>query len=209
MPRPRMEAGRHDHCDRVPLAICARWPSGANSAFPDSGEISPLRWDCSRAMLPIAARTSEFVAAADPDLTFASPQRDGVRNARGRAPLRACARHGSLRSQRAVCSVHRLIAGAAQTGFGSPYGLCGMVRGQCTIPPRRGSPKPGSTPSLVLVELQPGNLLTMHPFSLLLGSLLLGISLFAASLVLSLTLLEGSKRRDSAKARSPSRGRRW
>jgi len=35
----------------------------------------------------------------------------------------------------------------------------------------------------------------MDPFSLLLASLLLGISLFAASLVLSLALLEGVKRR--------------
>ena len=40
----------------------------------------------------------------------------------------------------------------------------------------------------------------MDPFSLLLASLLLGITLFAASLLLSLALLEGSKRRrNSAK----------
>jgi hypothetical protein len=45
----------------------------------------------------------------------------------------------------------------------------------------------------------------MDPFSLLLASLLLGITLFAASLLLSLGLLEGSKRRRLfRKAGSPS-----
>src|SRR5262245_29686385 len=117
---------------------------------------------------------------------------------------------GSLRSQRAVCWArpgsalglcalvcHGGSKGLAQPGQPSAHhiGLCGMVRAQCTIPPQRGSPEPSSNPSLVLVELQPGNPLAMDPFSLLLASLLLGISLFAASLVLSLALLEGVKRR--------------
>ena len=44
----------------VPIAMGARWPSGANSAFPDSGEISPVRRECPRAVLPLAAMTADL-----------------------------------------------------------------------------------------------------------------------------------------------------
>src|SRR5215475_20554 len=111
----------------------------------------------------------------------------------------ACSLLGPSRVRaRTLCfGCHGGSKGLAQPGQPSAHhiGLCGMVRAQCTIPPQRGSPEPSSNPSLVLVELQPGNPLAMDPFSSLLASLLLGISLFAAGLVLSLALLEGVKRR--------------
>ena len=148
MLRPRTEAGRHDDWDRVPIAMGARWPSGANSAFPASGEISPVRRECPRVVLPLAAMTADL----------------------SRLPIRAWCSGPQPQGAARRWSTDLVPPPARLSAFA-----------HCTIPPDRGSPEFGSNPSQVLRKAQLGTRLVMDPFSLLLASLLLGITLFAAS----------------------------